>query len=127
MTNRPKNESPGNNVTSHLHSEAVPPDVLAARVATLLRPELAAHITETVRRLNELLLAEHASMKPLLSVTDLAKTRKVSSRIVETIIATGKIKPLWIEGQRRFHPDTVDAYLRNCEKPRRRPPRRGSS
>ena len=122
MANKPKDEAPGFN-----HSEAFPPDVLAARVATLLRPELAAHITETVRTLNELLLAEHASMKPLLSVADLAKTLKVSPRTAEKIIATGKIRPLWIEGQRRFHPDTVDAYLRTCEKPRRRSPRRGSS
>ena len=119
MANKPKEESPG----FHTHSEAVPPDVLAAKVATLLRPELAAQIGETVRGLYELLLAEHAAQKQLLSVADLAKTLNVSRRTVENIIAAGKIRPLWIEGQRRFHPDMVDAYLRNCD--RRPPGRRG--
>ena len=121
MAPTPKEEAPGFN-----HSEAVPPDVLAARIATLLRPELLAHITEAVRGLNELLLAEHAATKQLLSVQDLAKTLHVSPRTAEKIIAAGKIRPLWIEGQRRFHPDTVMAYLRTCEKPpRRRKRRRG--
>ena len=98
------------------HSEADPPDVLAAKVATLLLLHVKEHITETVRKLNELLLKEHAAMKPLLSVDDLAKTLKVSPRTVEKIIACGEIKPLWIKGQRRFHPDAVDAYLRSSEK-----------
>ena len=41
-------------------------------------------------------------------------------------IAAGKIKPLWIQGQRRFHPDNVMAYLRTCEKqPRSHKRRRG--
>ncbi len=123
MADKPKEDTPGYTT----HSEAIPPDVLAAKVATLLRPELAAHITETVRALNELLLTEHATMKQLLSVQDLARTLNVSPRTVENIIAAGKIKPLWVEGQRRFHPDAVDAYLRNCEQPRRRTKRRRSS
>ncbi len=122
MANKPKDEAPG----FHTHSEAVPPDILAARVATLLRPELAAQIGETVRGLYELLLAEHAAQKQLLSVTDLAKTLNVSRRTVDNIIAAGKIRPLWIQGQRRFHPDTVTAYLRTCEKqPSSRKRRRG--
>lgn len=119
-----KEESPGSLDT---HSEAVPPDVLAARVATLLRPELAAQIAETVRGLYELLLAEHAAQKQLLSVADLAKTLNVSRRTVENIIGAGKIRPLWIQGQRRFHPDTVEAYLRRCEDSRGGRPPRGSS
>ena len=119
MADKPNEESPGIN-----HGEAVPPDVLAARVATLLRPELAAQIAETVHGLYELLLIEHAAQKQLLSVNDLAKTLNVSRRTVENIIAAGKIRPLWIEGQRRFHPDMVDAYLRNCD--RRPPGRRGN-
>ena len=124
MANKPKDEAPGYTT----HSEAVPPDVLAARVATLLRPELAAQIGETVRGLYELLLAEHAAQKQLLSVADLAKTLNVSRRTVETIIAAGKIRPLWIQGQRRFHPDVVTAYLRTCEKqPRSRKRRRGKA
>ena len=102
-----------------LHSESLPPDVLAARVASLLRPELQAHLTEAVR-----LLAEQVSRKPLLSVKDLARTLGVSPRTVENIVAAGKLRPLWIEGQRRFHPDAVDAYLRACEKPPRSRKRR---
>jgi len=54
----------------------------------------------------------HSWPKPLLSVNNLAKTLNVSKRTVEKIIADGEIRPIWIRGQRRFHPETVDAYIR---------------
>lgn len=69
-------------------------------------------IAQLIRKENTELLEEHLSMKPLLSVEDLADTLGVSKRTVETIIAEGKLSPIWVRGQRRFHPDAVDAYLR---------------
>ena len=102
------------------HSEAAPPDVLDARLAAF-RDHLTEHVVEQVRALNEQLLREHTALKPLLDVADVAKTLGVSRRTVENLIGQGKLRPLWIRGQRRFHPDTVDAYVRTCEqKPRPR-------
>jgi len=97
------------------HSEADPPDILAARLETF-KSELTQHIVEHVRALNDQLLREHAALKPLMSVDDVARTLNVSARTVENIILQGKLRPLWIKGQRRFHPDAVMAYLRTCEK-----------
>ena len=56
------------------------------------------------------------AMKPLMSLDDVAQTLGVSSRTVESLIGKGKLRPLWIKGQQRFHPDIVAAYLRQCEK-----------
>ena len=107
-----------------LHGEAEPPDVLSARLETF-KAELTQHIVEHVRALNSQLLHEHTTMKPLMSVDDVAKTLNVSPRTVEKLIGLGKLKPLWVKGQRRFHPDAVTAYLRTCEKqPRSRKRRR---
>ena len=97
------------------HSEADPADILAARLETF-KSELTQHIVEHVRALNDQLLREHAALKPLMSVDDVARTLNVSARTVENIILQGKLRPLWIKGQRRFHPDAVDAYVRTCEK-----------
>lgn len=69
-------------------------------------------MSQLIREENAELLEEHLSMKPLLSVEDLAKTLGVSKRTVETIIEEGELSPIWVRGQRRFHPDSVDAYLR---------------
>ena len=109
---------PGN--ASSLHGETEPPDVLAAKLETF-KSELTQHIVEHIRALNDQLLQEHAALKPLMSVEDVARTLNVSARTVENLIGQGKLRPLWIKGQRRFHPDAVDAYVRACEqKPRSR-------
>ena len=122
MANEPKGESPGN---LHTHSEAVPPDVLTAKLEAL-KAELKNELGDAFRLQAQLLLDEYTGLKPLLDVADLAKTLHISPRTAEKIIAAGKIKPLWIQGQRRFHPDTVMAYLRTCElQPRSRKRRRG--
>ena len=90
---------------------AFPEDALEARLA---------HFGETLlarlQALNEQLLQEHHALKPLLSVKDVARTLAVSERTVEALIQRGRLRPLWVKGQRRFHPDAVDAYLRACEK-----------
>ena len=91
----------------------LPIELLEARLETL-KAELREELAEIIRVQNELLLKQHASMKPLLSVDDLAKTLNVSLRTVETLIKSGQILPLWIKGQRRFHPDAVNAYLHAC-------------
>ena len=80
------------------------PDELASRVAALLELALREQIGEAISHHNRKLLSEHEAMKPLLSVSDLARTLKVSNRTVETLIAAGKLRPLWIRGVRRFHP-----------------------
>lgn len=84
-------------------SEALSDDVLE-RLAAVIRTE------------NEALLERHAALRPLLTVADVARSLNVSQRTVETLIASGQLHPLWIRGQRRFHPDTIDAYLRRCER-----------
>ncbi len=100
---------------STLHSEAVPPDVLAAKLEAL-RAELKDELGETFRIQARLLLDEYTGLKPLMSVEDVARTLNVSARTVENLIGQGQLRPLWIKGQRRFHPDAVDVYLRTCEK-----------
>ena len=120
MANEPKGESPGN---LHTHSEAVPPDVLTAKLEAL-KADLKNELGDAFRLQAQLLLDEYTGLKPLLDVADVAKTLNVSPRTVEKLIGQGKLRPLWIKGQRRFHPDAVMDYLQTCEKhPRRR--RRG--
>ena len=122
MANEPKGESPGN---LHTHSEAIPPDVLTAKLEAL-KAELKNELGDAFRLQAQLLLDEYTGLKPLLDVADVAKTLNVSPRTVEKIIGLGKLRPLWIKGQRRFHPDVVAAYLRTCEmQPRSRKRRRG--
>jgi len=69
-------------------------------------------IREMFRAEAEKLLQEHSALRPLMSVKDVARTLDVSPRTVETLVADGELRPLWIKGQRRFHPDTIDAYIR---------------
>ena len=117
-------QSQSNMAEPATHSDAVPPDVLDARLVAF-RDHLTEHVVEQVRALNEQLLREYSAMKPLLDVADVARTLGVSPRTVEKLIGLGKLKPLWVKGQRRFHPDAVTAYLRTCEKqPRSRKRRR---
>ena len=109
MANKPKEESPRNLNT---HSEAIPPDVLKA--------DLKNELGDTFRIQAQLLLDEYTGLKPLLDVADVAKTLNVSPRTVEKLIGLDELRPLWIKGQRRFHPDAVMDYLQTCEKPPRR-------
>lgn len=84
---------------------------------------VASEIADAVgRRLEERLqdlLAERltpAGPPPLLDVSDVAERLKVSARTVERIVNAGHLRPLWIEGQRRFTSAAVEAYLRTCAK-----------
>ena len=81
-----------------------------------LREQIRSELAEVVESQNEQLLQRHTTLKPLLSVKDVARTLQVSERTVETLIGVGHLRPLWVQGQRRFHPDAVDAYLRSCER-----------
>jgi excisionase family DNA binding protein len=69
-----------------------------------------------VRRENEDLLRRHQEMECLMSIDDVAEVLGVSRRTMEDIVASGDLDPIWIKGQRRFHPDAVDAYLRRQAK-----------
>jgi len=57
----------------------------------------------------------------LLALDDVAKWLGVSHRTVDRIIAAGDLKPIRTRGIRRFHPQTVDAYIRRrAESPYKR-------
>ena len=99
---------------------------LAAKIEAL-RADLRRELSEIIEEQNERLLRKHTALKPLMSVKDVARTLGVSERTLETIINSGKLQPLWIKGQRRFHPDTVDAFMRASERKPRRRERRTSS
>lgn len=106
------------NTSPHHHSEAVPPDVLAA-ILESFGDDLPGKVAERVLAL----INESVPLKPLLTVKDVSRTLKISERTVETLIGAGKLRPLWVGGQRRFHPDTITDYLRTLEgarRPRRR-------
>lgn len=77
-----------------------------------LAEALAARIAE---RLRDLINEPACTDEPhLLDVKDVARHLQVSKRTVETLIAEGQIKPIWIRGQRRFTKEALDAYLRKC-------------
>lgn len=115
MKKKPRSQADQASTVPQQHGAALPPDILAAKLDAF-RADLTEQITEVVRSLNEQLLKEYAVLKPLMRVQDVAKTLGISSRTVETLIAQGKLRPLWIKGQRRFHTDAIEAYLRSCEK-----------
>lgn len=78
--------------------------------------ELIAAIKEAIREEIADLTRAPSPEPVLLSVDDVANHLQVSRRTVEKIIAGGDLQPLWIRGQRRFHPKVIDAYLRRCAK-----------
>ena len=119
MTKLQNGRPPNNAYPPNAHSEATPPDVLRAKLDAL-KAELCQELAAVVEQQNALLLNQHQALKPLLSVRDTAKTLSVSERTVEKLIAQKKIRVLWIEGQRRVHPDALEAYMRQCEPKRRR-------
>jgi excisionase family DNA binding protein len=80
---------------------------------TLLIAWLALTLIQAFREENKKLLEEHRKMEALLSIEEVADILGVSKRTVEDIVASGRLDPIWVKGQRRFHPDTVDAYLRS--------------
>lgn len=83
-----------------------------AHLIAKLRSDLTSEIRKIVERQNTELLQEHQSLKPLLSVGDVAETLGIGKRTVEKIISEGDLQPIWVRGQRRFHPDAVEAYMR---------------
>ena len=97
------------------HSIALPEEVLEARLSAF-KTELGDHLTDVVRSLYGHLLQEHRALTPLMTLADVARTLEGSPRTVEKLIEKGQLKPLWIKGQRRFHPDAVTDYIRTCER-----------
>ena len=90
---------------------------------TGLRPELKTELKEAVREVlvetlrdeREELFFDQEMSQPLMSAKCVARKLAVSLRTVEKVVALGELVPIWIEGQRRFHPDVVDAYIRSCD------------
>lgn len=70
-------------------------------------------LIRAIRKENERLLERHQQMEALLSIEEVADVLGVSKRTVEDIVSSERLKPIWVKGQRRFHPDAVDAYLRS--------------
>lgn len=112
MPNLPNAEDKGNPPVGHAPDP--PPDGTDVRpLLRSLRAELREDVRDAVRRENEALLERHAAQKPLLSIEDVAETLGKSKRWCETALANGDLPaPLWIGGTRRWHPDSVEAYLR---------------
>lgn len=101
--------------TPVLHFELLPDPILRLLPTSILFL-LVWVITITVRLVrkeNKSLLRKHREMKCLMSIDDVAEVLDVSRRTTEDIVATGELDPIWIRGQRRFHPDAVEAYVRN--------------
>jgi excisionase family DNA binding protein len=62
---------------------------------------------------------EASGTPPLLTIAQVAARLQVSERTVERILARGVLKPVWVEGQRRFTDAAVEAYLRHAAQGRR--------
>ena len=90
----------------------LPNDPTAFNDYRILREWLRTAITEVVREEATRLLSEGKTLSPLLSIDGVAKILSVSKRTCETLVADGQIRPIWIKGQRRFHPEAIDAFLR---------------
>jgi predicted DNA-binding transcriptional regulator AlpA len=94
------------------HSEVDPPGVLQARLQAL-EERITERVLEGIRKENRRLIEEQKTLKPLLSIKDVAETLSKSKRWCETALRAGELPaPLWIGGTRRWHPDTLDAYIR---------------
>lgn len=50
---------------------------------------------------------------PLYDIKAVARKLAISVRTVETLVAEGRIVPVAVRGQRRFTPESVDAYIRH--------------
>lgn len=79
---------------------------------TLFAAWLALMLIRAFREENAKLLEKHRQMEALLSIEEVADVLGVSKRTVEDIVASDRLQPIWVKGQRRFHPDAVDAYVR---------------
>ena len=134
---------PGNPDTLTEHGEALPPDVLAAKVTALATPLFAKEVdaaflralpqivegveTAMERKIADLLnrYTQHLQETRVLpDIPDIARTLGISVRTVEKLVADGELPVLWIRGQRRVHPDALDAYLRRSDRPKGRKVRR---
>ena len=82
----------------------------SAAVAALAE-SLGLHLEERLAELLDERLTP-AGPPPLLDVNDVAARLKVSARTVERIVNAGHLRPIWIEGQRRFTSAAVEAYLK---------------
>jgi len=92
------------------------PPAAASEPDQTVPARLAAHVEALVDRLvQERMNALTASQTPdpLWDVDEVAAYLGVSRRTVDTLIASGEIKPMRVGRQRRFHRKSIDAYLRS--------------
>lgn len=77
-------------------------ELLAREIANELAPVLAARLEEHIEQSND---------DDLLDIEEVAEYLQVSKRTVETLVAEGEIKPIWVRGQRRFTKNAIQSYL----------------
>ena len=96
------------------HCEPLPPSVLEAKL-DVLADQIAALRADNTQQF-ETLQQAHSRPESLLCIQSIANYLGVSKRTIETMVAAGELPPpLWIRGQRRWHPDTIAAFLRSRE------------
>lgn len=67
------------------------------------------------------LIASTVPRRPrLLCIDGVANHFGVSKRTVERLIADGRLRPVWVGGQRRFTAEAIAAFERAGERPRKR-------
>ncbi|MEO1571664.1 MAG: helix-turn-helix domain-containing protein [Bacteroidota bacterium] len=96
-----------------------PRDHIGPHSAAPERPDLAGladQLAVVSAKLDALSLQLDKPVDQLLTVKQVADRLQVGERTVERIVSSGKLRPLWIEGQRRFTTAAVDAYLRDMAK-----------
>lgn len=84
-------------------------------------PELASCLAEAIAERVSPLVPNRAGgpgPEPLLDVKAVARRLSVSVRTVDTLIAEGHLRPLYVRGQRRFTPESVGTYIRSAARGR---------
>lgn len=88
---------------AHSTYEEATPDLSPA-----LRSAIADAVEAGVRR-----ALTSAPRSHLLTTREVADRLGVSARTLQRIVSGGGLRPVKVGGQNRFHPDTVDAYVRS--------------
>lgn len=83
-----------------------------------LRAELG-ELKAELAEVRETLTAKGIRLPRLLDVKEVAGILGISTRKLEDLVKEGALRPLWIGNQRRFSPESVDAYLRTCARRKR--------
>lgn len=103
------------------HGAWGPPDLLAARVAALLKHDLAHCLRDEVAGLFQDLVAEHSELKEVNnSIEDVSRYLGISSRKLRSEVAAGRLVPETYGTRHVFPRQNVLAYREKYGRPRRR-------